>query len=99
MSKPCDQERMTSAHLLISGRVQGVGFRKFSQAAAHMLHLFGAVRNLSDGRVELQVEGTREKIEALIARLWEGPSRSRVDHIDVSWKTETIGHTTFLISV
>ena len=93
------EKNITSAHLLVSGQVQGVGFRKFSQAAARMLALSGAVRNLSDGRVELQVEGDRKNIEALIQSLREGPTRARVDRVDVSWDAKKKGYTAFSISV
>jgi acylphosphatase len=48
-------------------------------------HLLGFTRNLSDGRVEVEVEGERLKIEDLIRDLRKGPMRSRVDAVDVSW--------------
>ena len=97
MDNSCEQDEIISARLLVSGHVQGVGFRKFSQASALKLQLSGAVRNLADGRVELQVEGDREKIEALIQALQEGPSRSKVDKIGISWQSALEGYTAFSI--
>lgn len=98
MSNSYEQDQITSVRLIVSGQVQGVGFRKFSQAAAIKLQLSGVVRNLADGRVELQVEGDRKKIETLIAQLQEGFSRSRVDKVDVSWQDTSEGYTAFSIT-
>ncbi len=97
MNKVCEQDKIASAHLLISGQVQGVGFRKFSQAAALKLKLSGTARNLADGRVELRVEGEREKIEVLIEQLREGPRRSEVDMVGISWEATLKGYPTFSI--
>lgn len=54
---------MVQAHIVYSGVVQGVGFRLTTQRKAKELHLAGWVRNLSDGRVELLVQGTQDIIE------------------------------------
>ena len=97
MNNQCEQNKIVSAHLLISGRVQGVGFRKFSQAAALRLQLSGTVRNLTDGRVELRVEGEPTKIETLIQQLRQGPDRSEVDQVDVSWRSSVEGYPIFSI--
>ena len=69
---------------LISGRVQGVGFRAFAAHAAAELGLAGWVRNLSDGRVEALAAGPPERVAAFRARLWRGPALSRVDGVDES---------------
>ncbi|MFQ5596808.1 MAG: acylphosphatase [Nitrospiria bacterium] len=81
-----DMSSLGSARLFVSGRVQGVGFRNFTQRKATNLHLAGTVRNLADGRVEIEVDGTREKIEALIQLLRQGPPRSEVADVSVSWR-------------
>ncbi|MBI5150861.1 MAG: acylphosphatase [Candidatus Omnitrophica bacterium] len=60
---------MIRAHILYSGRVQGVGFRMTVQRYAADLDLRGWVKNLSDGRVEILVEGDREKIIQLCQNL------------------------------
>ena len=60
---------MTRAHIFFSGTVQGVGFRYTTRHIAADLNLKGWVRNLPDGRVEMVVEGAKEIIEELCARL------------------------------
>lgn len=63
----------------VAGRVQGVGFRWAArQAAGELGGLTGRVRNLPDGRVEVEVAGEPERIEALRAWLRRGPSGARV---------------------
>ena len=63
---------MVRKHIFFSGWVQGVGFRYRALYAARGMGLTGWVRNLWDGRVEMEVQGEPEKIERLIARLKEG---------------------------
>lgn len=59
----------------VSGRVQGVGFRWFTRQAAQELGgLTGRVRNLPDGRVEVEVAGDAERLEAFRGRLLQGPA-------------------------
>jgi acylphosphatase len=74
-----------SAEILVDGRVQGVGYRFFVEAAAQELGLKGYCRNLADGRVRVEVEGDRKAIEELIDRLWKGPSRASVTDVQVSF--------------
>jgi len=62
---------MVQANIFYSGMVQGVGFRYTTQRIASGLNLSGWARNLSDGRVEILVEGSKRKIEQLIAELQE----------------------------
>ncbi|HEX9944977.1 MAG TPA: acylphosphatase [Thermoanaerobaculia bacterium] len=62
----------------LSGRVQGVGFRWFTRRAAQELGLTGRVRNLPDGRVEVEVAGDPERLDAFRERLRQGPPGSRV---------------------
>lgn len=66
-------------HLIITGRVQGVGFRAFAKDAADALGLSGWVRNREDGSVEAVVEGD---IDAFVSRLKDGPPAGRVDEIE-----------------
>lgn len=68
---------------MITGRVQGVGFRWFTHDAAAREGVDGWVRNLPDGRVEAEVEGEREAIDRLEAALRRGPAASRVEDVDV----------------
>lgn len=71
-------------HYLISGRVQGVGYRRFVQRQAIQLQLKGWVRNLRDGRVEAVAAGPANSLSEFEGRLREGPSMSRVDSLQVT---------------
>ena len=66
---------------LISGRVQGVGFRAFTYDAAAREGLHGWVRNLGDGRVEVLFEGDMEAVERAEAKLRRGPAGARIQDL------------------
>ena len=66
---------------LVSGAVQGVGFRYFAQNAADKLHLAGFVRNLRDGRVEVFAAGTPEQLAQFRAILERGPRFASVTEV------------------
>ena len=70
-------------HYLVSGRVQGVGFRHFVHRAARIEGLHGWVRNLPDGRDEAHAEGDYESVERFEWKIRQGPPASRVDEVDV----------------
>jgi acylphosphatase len=72
-----------SRRYLIGGRVQGVGFRFFTEAAAAREGLRGWVRNLPDGRVEIEVEGDAEAVERFERHVRRGPPGARVSHVQV----------------
>lgn len=78
---------MDSIHCLISGRVQGVGFRYATQQRARVLKLRGWVRNLSDGRVELIAAGAPDKLMKF--KHWldtGGPPAAKVAQVkSVAW--------------
>lgn len=69
----------------ITGRVQGVGFRNFTQMRARRLDLTGWVRNENDGSVRLEAEGPRATLEELLDAVRDGPRMARVDDVDVEW--------------
>jgi len=71
-------------HVVVRGRVQGVFFRASTAETAGRLGVTGWVRNLSDGGVELEAEGTDEALEALLAFCWKGPERALVDEVVVA---------------
>ncbi len=75
------------AHIWVSGRVQGVGFRAFVQQSAVMFGLAGWVRNLPDDQVETIAEGTREVVERFVEVVKTGPRAARVDVARVDWET------------
>ncbi len=63
---------------LVTGRVQGVGFRAFVERTARDIGVTGWVRNLDDGRVEAYAVGTPEQLDELAAQLHQGPRLSEV---------------------
>lgn len=82
------QEReVVQALAVVDGRVQGVYYRASTQEQARALGLRGWVRNLPDGRVELRAQGTRGRVEALLAWCRKGPPSARVASVDVDWET------------
>jgi acylphosphatase len=77
-----DKTVPTAFHVLIRGRVQGVGFRYSCYAQARRLGLGGWVRNTPEGDVEVWMESpVEERLEAMLAWLQQGPPYARVDHI------------------
>jgi acylphosphatase len=74
------------AHLLISGRVQGVFYRTNTKDQAERLGLFGWVRNLPDGRVEAVFEGEKSAIEEMIGWCHKGPPGAKVTDVRVKWE-------------
>ena len=69
--------------LVISGRVQGVGFRYFTQNAAAREGVAGWVENLPDGRVEVFVEGDEDAVTRVERAIRSGPPGARVDNVYV----------------
>ena len=80
-----DPNRLRRAHLLVQGRVQGVGFRAFVQSQAVRRALTGWVKNLPDGRVESEVEGEETLVNAFIQTVRRGPSLAHVQNVDLEW--------------
>lgn len=71
------------------GRVQGVGFRYFTQRRARTLGLSGWVRNERDGSVSLEAEGAREDLLSLLDAIRQGPRTSYVDKVTYDWMEAT----------
>lgn len=70
----------------VYGRVQGVNFRLFVVRCAREMQLKGYVRNLSNDRaLEVYVEGEKKQLDKLLNHIHNGPSRARVDRVDVKW--------------
>lgn len=68
----------------VRGRVQGVGFRYFTEQAARQLGVSGWVRNDDDGTVQVYAIGSPEQLSELAARLWQGPRWAEVRGVDES---------------
>jgi acylphosphatase len=91
---------MDRAVFVVTGCVQGVGFRWYVLQAARALGLTGEVRNRADGAVVVEAEGAREALERLLETAREGPVMAVVRQVDVSWSEGAaqfrdfrIGHT------
>ena len=84
-------------HVLVEGRVQGVGFRYFVEMKANALDLTGWVRNLYSGEVETVAEGEEEALVQFLAYLNHGPSPANVSHVSAEWSDATGSFPTFQI--
>jgi acylphosphatase len=73
-------------HIFVSGLVQGVFFRSQTKNKAEEIGLFGWVRNLADGRVEILTEGEKDKLEKLVDWARKGPDSARVDGLEIDWQ-------------
>ena len=81
---------MIRIHIIVEGRVQGVGYRANTRRKAYQLGLTGWVRNLRDGRVEMMAEGGEEMIDRLIQWCYRGPTSAYVSKA-IMEKTEATG--------
>jgi acylphosphatase len=77
------QAQRIRRRVVVSGRVQGVGFRASTEREARARGLAGWVRNQPDGRVEAVFEGPAEAVEGMLAWCREGPRFARVDDVEV----------------
>ncbi|OFV90063.1 MAG: hypothetical protein A3H95_16895 [Acidobacteria bacterium RIFCSPLOWO2_02_FULL_64_15] len=82
---------------VLSGRVQGVGFRYFAETLAAREAVHGWVRNTPDGRVEIAAQGEAEAIDRFERGIRHGPAGARVDHVDVEMVTPTGRTSGFII--
>ncbi|WP_342774177.1 acylphosphatase [Aquibacillus sediminis] len=87
---------MIRIHMIVSGRVQGVGFRITTQLKASEMGVTGWVRNRSDGTVELEAEGPPNIVYPFVEFIENGPSRFiKVEHVEKQLLENTKGYTTF----
>jgi acylphosphatase len=75
---------LVSRRFVVGGRVQGVGFRYYTDAAAQREGLSGYVRNRHDGTVEAEVEGEADAVERFELAIRRGPPASRIDSFEVT---------------
>ncbi len=92
--KPAGRARL---HLIISGRVQGVGFRFSAYDEAKDLALAGWVRNIPGGEVEIVAEGSKENLQMLAAWARLGPPSAHVTEVHEDWLDSTGEFTEFRI--
>ena len=74
------------AHVVVTGRVQGVFFRSETRDRASSLGLGGWVRNNGDGSVEAVFEGDAERVETMVDWCRRGPAHAHVDDVQVAWE-------------
>lgn len=74
---------MTAYRIVITGVVQGIGFRYFARMAANRTGTFGWVRNCEDGSVEIHCEGDESSLQNFILEIRKGPDGLLVDQFDV----------------
>ncbi len=87
---------MTEAfHALVSGRVQGVGFRYSAVRQARSLGLQGWVRNDESGGVQVVAEGERDRLETFLSWLRKGPPGAYVRDVQVTWEPPSGSHQGF----
>lgn len=89
---------MTELQCVITGKVQGVGYRDYVQEAASGLGLFGYVKNLPDGSVEVVAQGEPDILKQMVEYLHEGSSLSQVLGVAVEWRSSTIVYDDFSCS-
>lgn len=74
---------MPTVHLLIKGKVQHVFYRATAKGEAEKLRLTGWIKNTPEGNVEIVVNGSQKNIERYIDWCWKGPSRAKVESVEV----------------
>lgn len=84
-------------NIRITGRVQGVGFRYSARSVANSLGIKGFVRNLRDGAVYIEAEGTLTRMEDFISWCNEGPPRAVIQFVDV-YDGEVVGFREFVVN-
>lgn len=92
-----------SAHMkkqitcIVSGRVQGVFYRAFTQANARSLGINGEVKNLSDGTVEIVAEGEEGALNQFKSILWRGSKFSKVNNVICEYSDKSVDYNDFKI--
>ena len=86
-----------TVYLVVSGRVQGVGFRYFAQHMANEFQITGWVRNAPEGKVEIEAEGEAQNMETFIDRIKIGPARAIIRSFSVTEISPHRNFTNFII--
>ncbi len=85
-------------HVMLDGRVQGVGYRFYAQKIAASIGLVGEIKNLPDGRVEVIAEGDESMLKSFITKLRQGPVSADVRSVDVDWHEATNSYKEFFVT-
>ncbi|MFP4175002.1 MAG: acylphosphatase [Halobacteriales archaeon] len=80
---------MERAHVVVSGKVQGVYFRATTRDEAQEHGVTGWVKNLDDGRVEAVFEGDEDAVREMVEFCHEGSRRAEVEDVEVEWSDAT----------
>ncbi len=89
--------RKVQLYVLISGKVQGVGFRNFTRSNAKQLGINGYAKNLANGKVEVVAEAEKLMLNELVRKIWEGPRASKVDDVKIEERDFTGEHKSFVV--
>ena len=84
-------------HIVISGRVQGVGFRYWLQSRAVKKNIFGWVKNKITGEVEALIIGHEKGVKDILKLCEQGPPSSRVDHVEINEYSNNYSNKSFNI--
>jgi len=75
------------ASIVVHGKVQGVGYRRYVTSKARMCNIKGYAKNLEDGSVEIVAEGDELNVDTFISYLRTGTTMSEISHLDIAAKT------------
>ena len=89
---------LKTAHLIIKGTVQGVGFRYYTRRLADSLGLSGYVKNLPDGNVEIEAEGDKQSLQDLIRDLQTKDMAEYISSLETEWSAYRHKYSDFVIS-
>ena len=90
-------QKQQRLHAIVDGRVQGVGFRYFTQERAVLLGLTGWVRNRWNGTVELVAEGPRADLDTLLQAVRRGPHAGTTRNVRIDWMDATGEFSSFYV--
>lgn len=91
------EDEIQQMHVIVKGRVQGVGFRYTTRHLASQLGLKGSVRNLPDGDVEIFVQGRKDQLDNLIQHIKEAFDSGHIDDMVIEYSTPSKVWDTFKI--
>ena len=88
---------MSRKHIIVSGDVQGVGFRYYTVRTAQRFDVTGWVRNCPDGTVEIEAQGSERSLEPFVEAVRQGPAYSQVATVDVEPVSDVAGEGGFYV--